>query len=661
MFSNDQLSALSQLKQDIRASRDIAQGVVRATSGRFGFVTLDDGRDAFLTPEQMEHVFPGDRVEIEVITNKKEQFEAKLEKLIESPIRFLSGRYQVRGKGHFVATDLPHFSRWIFVPPKQRAKCKAGDWVSAKITQHPFKDGRAQARITNNIGNEQTPHIERLYAIGKYQLNDSFSKEVTIAAKQLSESPLSIESVAEDAKRQDLRHIPFITIDSAATRDMDDALAIQKSDNGWLLSVAIADPSADIAFNSVLDKTARKRAQTTYFADKPLTMLPSSLSIERYSLKPGEDRLSLIFQCEIDNTGHVNAFTFIPAIIQSHAKMSYAQVAALLNNEEYKTLPQLTDPKDFQAQLEALQACAHALKSYRKENYIVIENKADFALCLNEKGKLQRIEKTERNIAHSIVEEAMLITNRCAGDFLARHNTGLFVRHMGYRNERRADIEALLSEKTKTEITSTQELDHYIKAIKTLQSDETYSPLLTIQQHFLEPSKISDEPSPHFGLGFHHYATVTSPIRRYQDLYNQRLIHQILANKDKETITSDELTSLHDDIKASRDASQFMNQWLISDFMKDKIGQTFTATVSLLTNQGIGVRLVETGIEGFILAAKASKKNPEITGDKVSFNNQRMELQWNGKPITLDQEVSVTLDKIDHEKKKLAFVFTPSE
>ncbi|MFT6102142.1 MAG: VacB/RNase II family 3'-5' exoribonuclease [Candidatus Endobugula sp.] len=661
MFSNDQLSALTNLKQNIRSSRDIAQGVVRATSGRFGFVGLDDGRDAYLNPDQMERVFPGDRVEVEITKNDKEQFEAKLEKLLDSPVNFLSGRYRVRGKGHFIATDLHNFDCWIFIPPKMRMKCTEGCYITAKVTQHPFKDGRAQAKVTQNVGDENTPFIEKLYSVCKHRIESNFSAEIESTAKQLIEQAPQTD-LADDSQGtltiQDLRHIDFVTIDSASTRDMDDALAISQTDNGWQLSVAIAAPSTDIPFNSSLDKTARKRAQTTYFADKPLTMLPETLSIERYSLKAGEERQSLVFQCLIDNDGAVSNTAFIPAIIKSHAKLSYMQVAALLNGQEYNSNPSLSDPADFKTPLEQLQQCTQTLHSYRQAHHIVLDNRADFALYLNKQGKLENIEKIERNCAHSIVEEAMLLTNRCAGDFLAEHKAGLFVHHRGYREERRKDIEALLTEKMHTTISDTQELASYVCTIRALQQSDDAGLLLSIQQRFLEASQLSTEPKPHFGLGFDHYATITSPIRRYQDLYNQRAIYKILANQAVDTLNAQQLEQLQGNVKESRQASMFMEKWLICDYMASKVGEKFTGTVSLLTNQGIGVRLDDSGVEGFIAAKKADKRKPKAPFDKISFNNQRMELTWDDQPIALDQSINVTLLRCDHDKNKLEFGFS---
>ncbi|ODS23420.1 hypothetical protein AB835_09050 [Candidatus Endobugula sertula] len=658
MLSNDQLNQLNQLKHDIRASKDICQGVVKATSGRYGFVALSDGRNAFLNPEQMKRVFSGDTVDVEVTKNDKDQYEAQLEKLISSPVSHLSGRYRVRGKGHFIVTDLPNFSRWIFIPPKDRAKCEEGHYVTAKITHHPFKDSRPQAKITHNIGNKQTENLYWHYTIGKFQLDQHFPKGAYEQSKNIQAQEIT---TADKSNRQDLTHIPFVTIDSATTRDMDDALSIIDTGSGWTLLVAITDPSADINQGCPIDQSALERAQTIYFPGKPLPMLPETLSVERYSLKSHRHRLSLVFQCDIDYEGQIKNFGFISAIVQSHAKLSYAQVAALLEKRVYNTPEQLSDATPFEQQLLQLQACSQALQEYRRKHYIVTENKPDFALYLDNQGKLNHIEKIERTSAHTIVEESMLLTNRCAGKFLAAHQAGLYIKHRGYCKERRSEIEALLSEKMGCKVESTDQLENFVSTIKVLQSQEKYQPLLSIQQRFLEQSQLTKQAAPHFGLGFPYYATITSPIRRFQDLYNQRIIHQLLAGKKPEALSDKKLEKLQQAINNNREATRFMEQWLIADYMKKYIGHCFTGTISLLTNQGVGIRLNDTGVEGFIAAKRPDKKNPDAPSDKLSFNHQRMELLWNDKPILLDQVVTIKLISIDNTKKKLAFYWAEEE
>ncbi len=660
MLSGDILSQLSTLKKEIKESRDTAQGTVRGTSGRYGFVALDDGRDAFLKPDVMDHVFHGDRVEVLVTTKETEnktQYEAKLEKLLYSPMKQLAGRYCIRGKGHFVIVEQQQHTRWIFVPPKARANTKDGNYVTAKITQHPFETGKSQARIMSDIGLDVNVDNARKFALALHQQFENFPKDILEEAQALQSVAIETEKAdSKNANRVDLTHIDFVTIDSAGTRDMDDALAIEQKDNGWTLLVAIANPGSEIRANSSLDNIAFKRAQTLYLPGKPVPMLPETLSTERYSLVADKDRLALVIKLEVDNTGKTQHCEFISALVRSKAKLSYQQVSALLSDQPFTAQPHLTDVAPFKAQLMQLQACTNALHEFRINNQLITHNRDDFALVLNNSGKLTSIEKIERTLAHRIVEESMIATNQRAGEFLASHDIGLFTSQTGFKNERQEDINKLLIEALgETSIGDMNNLDDYVAMIKRLQKDDKYQTLFAKQQRFQQASELSLQPTAHFTLGANYYATITSPIRRYQDLYNQRAIHQILSGTQVSRLRSKQLEHLKEAIGFSRGASRLVEQWLIADYMQNKIGDVFSGYIALLTNQGVGVRLHNTGIEGFIAARKEDKSNPEIPFDKVSFNNQRMELSWNGNPLSLDQNVDVKLVAVDMEKKKLSF------
>jgi exoribonuclease-2/ribonuclease R len=660
MLSGDILSQLSSLKKEIKDNRDTAQGTVRGTSGRYGFVVLDDGRDVFLKPEVMDHVFHGDRVEVLVTTKKtdaKEQYEGKLEKLIHSPLKQLAGRYCVRGKGHFVIVEQQQHTRWIFIPPKARANAKDGNYVCAKITQHPYETGKSQARITSDIGTDINIDNARKFSLALHQQFEGFPKDVEDAVQALQASSILIDKQQKpESKRTDLTNIDFVTIDSAGTRDMDDALAIEKTDDGWTLLVAIANPGSEITANSALDNIAFRRSQTLYLPGKPVPMLPEGLSTERYSLIANQDRLALVSKLTIDKKGNVLTAEFESAVVRSKAKLSYQQVSALLNNESFNAQAHLTDIAPFKDQLLQLQACTDVLFEHRKDNQLMTNNRDDFALLLNNLGKLESIEKIERTPAHRIVEESMIITNQCAGEFLAKHNSGLFLTHCGFKLERRDDIDKLLIEALGADkVGDTSSLTDYVAIIKQLQENDQHSLLLAKQQRFQQASELSLTATPHFNLGAQYYATITSPIRRYQDLYNQRIIHQLLANKKPIPLRPKQLELLKESVALSRSASRIVEQWLIADYMQDKIGQCFTGYIALLTNQGVGIRLHNTGIEGFVVAKKEDKENPDAIFDKLSFNNQRMELTWNENELSLDQEVDVKLTAIDMDKKKLSF------
>ena len=668
MLSNDALAKLSQLRDTIHVSKDIALGTVRGTTGRFGFVKLDDGREAFIDPGQMVRVFPDDRVEVSIVSNEKGQLAVELEKLISSPVKQLYGQYCIRGKGHFIVTELQQARRWIFLPPKYRAGAKDGDYITAQVVRHPYHDGKSQAKVLAVLGNQQTPGIERLCALSKFNIDEQWPSAALDQARDICRQPISTRN------REDLQQLSFITIDSASTRDIDDALTIESHEKGWILHVAIADPSNEIDCNSPLGNLAKSRVSTVYLPGKPLPMLPEELSTDRFALMANCSRNALVCRLNITGSGEIKDYRFLFATVRSQAKLSYQQVAALLADEPFNISGNLSDASGYKHQLQELQACSQALKQYRREHHLVSSYRPDYYLRLNSQGKLEKIERAERTLAHSIVEEAMLATNICAGDLLAEHGVGIHSCHAGIKEERRKDIELLFKERLPANTNvDTASLRNFCQLIKTLQSEEEYQPLLAIYRRYLQPSEFSNQPKPHFGLGIKHYATVTSPIRRYQDFYNHTVIRSLLdkqlSNEQQSSearglpIESDQLEKIKNQTLHNRQAVRYLENWLICDYMANKMGQTFVATIALLSHRGVGVRLVDTGVEGFVNGVKPDKGAPEKSGDTLSFNHQRMELIWNDDCYLLDQTIKVTLTKIDHEKKKLTFAWatTPSD
>ncbi|RYZ81607.1 MAG: RNB domain-containing ribonuclease, partial [Moraxellaceae bacterium] len=279
MLNKDALQQLVQLKTNLVAQKEIAQGVVRSTTKRFGFVMLDDGREAFLDPEQMLRVLPDDRVEVEVVVNSKDQLEAKLEKLISSSLSEFVGRYVSKGNNNFVEPDVPNFTRWLFVPPQDRKGLNVDDLVHCTVTRHPFtNEGKAQVRISTRLGKTDDPGVENRYTVAKYKLPAEWT-----SAAQNQASSINWSALTFDNDEVDLTHLPFVTIDSENTRDMDDAIYIVKNANGWELFTAIADPSKQIEIDSPLELAARERASTVYLLGQSITMLPAELSHDTYS------------------------------------------------------------------------------------------------------------------------------------------------------------------------------------------------------------------------------------------------------------------------------------------------------------------------------------------------------------------------------------------
>lgn len=646
MLNKDALQQLAQLKSSIVAQKDIAQGTIRTTTKRFGFILLDDGREAFIDPEQMLKVLPDDRIQAEITTNSKGQFEATLTTFLASGLNEFVGRYVSKGNNFFVEPDVTNFNRWLFVPPADRKGLAEGDLVYCQIARHPFNnEGKAQVRIIKRLGTINEPGIESRYAIARFQLPSEW-----VQAAQTQSSGIHWSPLVFDNNELDLTHLPFVTIDSETTRDMDDALYIQANDQGWEIFSAIADPTKHIAFDSPLEQSARERASTHYLLGHTLTMLPVDLSQDTYSLVAEQKRPALVCQMQIANDGSIASYKFIEAIIRSHQKLSYEGVFdALSGKSHYSPL--------IQAQLELLKSFAQARASWRQANALLMEEKPDYLYILNEHKKIDRVEKRERNIAHRIVEEAMLATNLCAGDLFVQHpGYGIFSSHVGFRPERIADAMSLLQEDRPDWVPGDlSQLSDFLRLFRELRFNQDSNPananLHSLLQRQLQAGALSMEPIPHFGLGFNAYAMVTSPIRRYNDFFNHLAIKRLLRNEPAISLKNPHalVEQLQNQLNQGRQACRFTETWLACQFMNQHIGSVHMGSITLVTSTGIGVRLDDWGMEGFVTLA------PRDGEAKTQFDSRRLSLTANGNTYRLDQKVQVMIDEVDIDKRKVAF------
>lgn len=656
MLNNSALQQLAQLKTNLVAQKDIAQGTVRSTTKRFGFVSLDDGREAFLDPEQMLRVLPDDRVEVEIITNSKDQLEAKLEKLISSPLKEFVGRYVNKGNNFFVEPDIFNFTRWLFVPPQDRKGLNVDELVRCTVARHPFSDGKAQVNILARLGMADEPGIENRYTVAKFQLPNEWNAPAQNHASSINWSPLVFEN-----GELDLTHLPFVTIDAENTRDMDDAIYITETDNGWELITAIADPSKQIDIGSPLELAARERASTVYLLGQSITMLPPELSHDTYSLVPEKKRPALICKIQIARDGAITHYEFAEAQIRSQHKLSYQAVADHLNGVKTLNDGGYNVNDDIKAMLTVIQNFAQTRAEYRLANALVMDEKADYFFILNDQKKIDHVDKRERNVAHRMIEEAMLVTNICAGELFVQHpGYGIFSTHIGFRPERLNDAISLITEDrpdlieaglTATELTK---LDRFQKLIKELRTNPDNNPknppLLSLLQRMLQAGSLSFEHIPHFGLGFNAYAMVTSPIRRYNDFYNHLAIKRILRGEPAIDVNTESLaTQLQEQLNSSRQACRYLELWLQSQFMVQHIDTLHTGTIALVNSNGIGVRLDDLGIEGYALLAP---RDGEI---KAQFDSRRLSLTIEGKTYRLDEKVHVLVKEVDITKRKIAF------
>ena len=651
MLNFDALSQLKSLKQEIHSSIPRHEGKVRATGGRYGFVNTDDNQQFFLNPDEMDKVLSGDVIAFKVEETKEGKSQAIIEKLISTAQDEFVGQYIVKGKGHFISPEHPTFNRWVFVPPAQRKGAKDGDLVGCKITQHPYPQGKVQAQVLDVIGQTSDRQIESNMMARKWDIAGEFSEDCQNEAQALL-SVMDQATVAEP--RTDLTATTWLTIDSAMSRDLDDALSCQKTDSGWSLQVAIADPSCAIKPGSDLDKEALRRSTSSYFIDNMIPMLPSALSEGAFSLLPNQTRPALVCHLAISEQGDITDYRLEAALIESKAKLSYIQVAAFLGDST-TTDEQLTE--SIRPVLTELNLCALALNGSRRKNNLVLDDRIEYKAYLNDQGKVDQIVSMERNIAHKLVEECMVAVNRSVANFLAEKEHGLFIQHAGIRSERQGEARALVKEQLNianpekiATLEGFVEIQQIIAAGNPEAEDNKFElPLQAILARQLERSKFGTEAKPHVGMGLPAYTTFTSPIRKYNDLLVHRLVKSYLFDSKMDVISDEVLAQLGKAQNNSRMAAWQSDQWLKAEWLHrqfalekasnsvSKEGLKREGQIVQVNSGGFTVRLEGNGIEGQVDV----RRNKEWKFDTKTMTHKHGE-----KTYRLEQPVTVTIASI---------------
>jgi exoribonuclease-2 len=431
MFQDNPL--LAQLKQQLHSQTPRTEGVVKATEKGFGFLEVDAQKSYFIPPPQMKKVMHGDRI-VAVIHTEKERESAEPEALIEPFLTRFVGKVQRKDDRISITPDHPLLKDAIQCRAARGVEhdFKEGDWAVAEMRRHPLKGDRTfYAELTHFITFGDDHFVPWWVTLARHNLE----KEAPNGA--------ATEMLDEGLERQDLTALNFVTIDSASTEDMDDALYVEERADGKLaLTVAIADPTAWIAEGSKLDDSARIRAFTNYLPGFNIPMLPRELSDDLCSLRPSEVRPVLACRMAIAADGTIeDDITFFAATIESKAKLAYDDVSDWLENAgSWKP-----ENEAIADQIRLLHRVCLSRSEWRKTHALVFKDRPDYRFILGEKGEVLNIVAEPRRIANRIVEESMIAANICAARVLRdKLGFGIYNVHTGFDPANTEALAALL-------------------------------------------------------------------------------------------------------------------------------------------------------------------------------------------------------------------------
>lgn len=588
-------SVLASLKQQIRDTTPRAEGVIKATEKGFGFLETDDGESYFVPPPAMKQVLHGDRVEA-VIHENGDKKSVEPEKLIEQGLERFIARVQKREGRLAVVPDHPSIRNVLKARIKNNLDENTiadGDWVVARLVRHPLKENDRGffSQIDELVAKSDDPAVPWRVTLARHALE----QECPDAG---SEWPMHDEGLV----REDLTAEAFFTIDNEKTRDMDDALhVVPRDEGGWRMSVAIADPTAYVEEGHAADLEARTRAFTVYLPGQNVTMLPEQLADDLCSLWEGQDRPALACTLDINADGSLGDYRFFAATVKSHAKLAYDNVSDWLEGQG-----DWAPDSEIGEQLKALRDLTLARTQWREEHALVFKDRPDYVFDLDEAGNVLNVRTEERRIANRMIEESMIAANACCADFLAQHiGHGIFNVHRAFEPEKaEAAQEFLAGQEINVEREALTELPRYKELKRELESrDDAW--LDARLRRFQGFTNMSAQPGPHFGLGLTAYATWTSPIRKYGDMVNHRLIKRVLKGEQAPAEASQQLTEqLTERRRLNRMAERDVKDWLYVRYLTPAAQNqdTFEAEIMAINRGGMRVRLLENGATAFVPA-----------------------------------------------------------
>jgi ribonuclease R len=640
-------------------SEDLIRGRVIAHPDGFGFLVPDGGGDdLFLSPRQMRSLFHGDRAVVRVVgVDRRGRPEGAVVEVLERNTWHVVGRLHLQGGVAFLDPDNKRVTHEILVPPEHVGDAEDGLIVTVEIIEQPTSHRQPIGRVIEVLGEHMAPGMEIDIAIRAHDLPvawpDAVRREIAGLHPEVPE--------ASKRDRVDLREVPLVTIDGADARDFDDAVYCEPKPSGWRLLVAIADVSAYVKPGSALDAEARSRSTSVYFPERVIPMLPEVLSNGLCSINPQVDRLCMVCEMVVNREGKMTRSRFFEGVMRSAARLTYSEVAAMLVERDAALRER---HQSLVPHLEALHALFKVLLAGREQRGAIDFETTETRIVFGTDRKIETIVPVERNDAHRLIEECMVLANVAAARYLEKNRIpGLYRVHQGPPAEKLADLRTFLGELgLRIGGGDKPEAADYAKLLSSVRGRADAHLIQTVMLRSLSQAVYSPDNQGHFGLALPAYAHFTSPIRRYPDLMVHRAIRHLLqgGKPDDFAFTHPDLVLIGEHCSSNErradEATRDAIDWLKCEYMQDRVGEEFDGVISSVTSFGIFVELSEIYVEGLV----------HITGlgsDYYHFDpvGHRLRGERTGRMFRLGDRVRVKLVRVNLDDRKIDFEMAGEE
>ena len=629
-----------------------AEGIIEFSRNGHAYLIVESkgfNDDIFIHKNNVGHALDGDKVFIDILPGEKEGSKQGVVKGIikRKRIDFSGVLDLIKNKNFaFVRTSGDKMPVDFYVPLENIKDAKNGDVVVVRLTRWGKKEKSPTGIVIKNLGKSKAHETEIGEIMFRHGIDYYFPEKVQNEADNI---PLEIPE-KEILKRKDMRSVFTITIDPESAKDFDDAISFEVLENGnFEIGVHIADVSHYVKPGSELDKEAYSRATSVYLVDRCIPMLPERLSNGICSLRPREDKLCFSVLFEIDSNGKVHNHNFKKTVINSDERLTYEQAQQIINGEY------VGNPGFLEQVIERLNDIAKKIRAERFSSGAITFNRREPQFLLNKEGFPIDVFFHESDESHQLIEEYMLLANKYVATYVHKlgkqyvyrthdlpdkeklYELSALVKQFGYEFETDGGIE-----KTKKSLN---------EMLKKAQGSGESNMIETLAIRSMSKAIYSPQVIGHYGLGFKHYSHFTSPIRRYPDIIAHRLLWSYLQNREgnvsKLSSQCEHCSEMENRAaKAQRESIRYKQ----CEFMKDKVGQTFDAVISSVTDFGVFAEILENGCDGFISKDSLEAKNLYIDQENYCINNFD-----NGESYRLGGNIKVAISKVNMTRKQIDF------
>lgn len=573
-------------------SQPIIKGTLQGNRRGFAFLIREDGgEDIFVPNRGLNGALHGDRVSVRLTGDT----EGEVVSVEERGFKEVVGTFIKLEDCGYVIPDNKNFFTYIYISAKASKAVPNNTKVVAALKPQTDND-RVNGEILEVLGKSGERDAEVLSILRSYGFADKFPDNVGEAASKIVYEP-------DFEGREDLRELYTITIDGEDAQDFDDAISLQKTDNGYILYVHIADVSHYVPQGGVIDREAFTRGTSVYFPSSVYPMLPEALSNGVCSLRPGEEKLTLTVKIELDEKGKVLDSAFMKSVIKSNRRMTYLEVSEILGGGEIAS--SYADVKDM---LAAAAALAKALRKCRNAEGAVNFVSDECKIILNEKGDVVALEPYPLYESNAVIEMFMVLANEVVAKHIGSRGVPCVYRvHERPSDDKMKDFSEFISAMGYTLDISRgvkpKTLANFLEKIKGEPAEKLISRMML---RSMQKAKYATKDSGHFGLSLTNYCHFTSPIRRYPDLMVHRALTAIIEKRDNASfresfarVCEEAAGSSSEREVASERAERDIDDYYKAVYMSDKIGSAYRGIISGVTQSGIFVELENT-VEGFI-------------------------------------------------------------